>query len=310
MKKKIMSILLAISMMLVLPCQGIKADSYDESDIPYLSLGADLTSSQKDKVLQLLGVDKNELDSYRVVEVTNKDEHEYLGNYLSDSVIGRKALSSVKIQKAEKGDGITVTTHNINYCTATMYCNALVTAGMEDADVVVAGPFELTGTAALVGTIKAYSSMTGEEVTKESIDAATNELVLTGELGDDIADELGGDEEEAREKAGELMALVKQKVVEEKLSSAPEIKEAVTEACTELEISVSDENKEKIAKLMGKISKLDLNVDKIKKQAKDLYDKLANMDVDTDGILEKIGGFFGNIFDRIAGFFKSLFGNE
>jgi len=190
-----------------------------------------------------------------------------------------------------------------------MYCNALVTAGIEDADVVVAGPFELTGTAALVGTIKAYAAMTGEEVSQESIDAATNELVLTGEISDALSEEFG-DDEEAKEKAGELMALVKQKVVEAGLSSPEEIQDAVAEACSELGITLSDENQEKVANLMGKISKLDLSIDKIKNQAKDLYNKISNLDVDTDKVVNKVGGFFQNLFDKIAKFFRSLFGEK
>ena len=37
-----------------------------------------------------------------------------------------------------------------------MYKNALVTAGIEDADIIVAGPKNISGTAALVGVFKAY----------------------------------------------------------------------------------------------------------------------------------------------------------
>ena len=48
-----------------------------------------------------------------------------------------------------------------------MYENALATAGIENADIKVAGPFNISGTAALVGAIKAYENMTGEEVNEE-----------------------------------------------------------------------------------------------------------------------------------------------
>ena len=37
-----------------------------------------------------------------------------------------------------------------------MYENALTTAGVTDATVTVAGPFNITGTAALVGAMNAY----------------------------------------------------------------------------------------------------------------------------------------------------------
>lgn len=275
-----------LSMACLLPGTSVSADTLDFNDTPYLALGADLTSVQKTKVLDLLGVKEEELDRYQVVEVTNQEEHKYLGDYLSDSVIGKKALSSVLVTQAKKDSGISVDTHNINYCTDIMYCNALVTAGIVDADVVVAGPFPLTGTAALVGTIKAYAEMTGTEVSQESMDAATNELVLTGEIGEELGETLG-DGEEGKESAGQLMALVKQKVVENNLTSKDDIIEAVNESCKELEITVPEASKEKIANVMGKISKLDLNLNTLTTQAKDLYNRLADLNIDTDGIWDK-----------------------
>ena len=302
MKKKIISMLLVVSMICMLPSMGVSADTLDFNDTPYLALGADLTPSQKNTVLDLLGVEQDKMEQYKVVTVTNQEEHEYLGDYLSDSVIGTKALSSVLVTQAQADSGISVETHNINYCTDVMYCNALVTAGIVDADVVVAGPFNLTGTAALVGTIKAYAEMTGTDVSKDSIDAATNELVLTGELGDELSGDLGGDDK-GKETAGELMALVKQKVVEGKLSKPAEIMSAVDDSCKELDIKLSDESKQKIVDVMSKISKLDLDMSTLKTQVKDLYNKLSKIEIDTDGIWNKVCSFFS----KVADFFQGLF---
>ena len=39
---------------------------------------------------------------------------------------------------------------------------------------------------------------------------------------------------------------------------------------------------------MQKINKLDLNVNDLKEQASKIYDKLSDMDIDTQGIFEKI----------------------
>ena len=40
------------------------------------------------------------------------------------------------VKPAESGHGINVSTYNINYCTTGMYKNALLTAGVEDADII------------------------------------------------------------------------------------------------------------------------------------------------------------------------------
>ena len=52
----------------------------------------------------------------------------------------------------------------------------MATAGVEDVNVVVAGPFNVSGTAALVGALKAYSEMTGETVDEKVVDAAVDEI--------------------------------------------------------------------------------------------------------------------------------------
>ncbi len=265
-------------------------------DKPYVALGADLKESERAKVLELLGVTEAELKDYDVVTITNEDEHKYLDSYLDAGVIGTRALSSGMVVGKEAGNGINVNTNNISYCTSGMYRNALITAGVEDADITVAGPFSISGTAALVGAIKAYETMTGEEVPEVNLDAANNELVITGEIVESVGDP---------EKVEQLMALVKQEVAEGAVSGSEDIKNLVKQAADELEIRLSDEDRDKITGLMDKIDGLDLNVDAIKEQAKDLYHKLENLDFNFDA--ESVGNFFTRIIDAIVGFFQDLF---
>ena len=152
------------------------------NDKPYLSLGADLTPDQRATVLGFMGIELTDLDKYDVVYVNNDEEHKYLDSYISKSEIGTRSLSSVLITEDKKGAGLSVSTHNINYCTVGMYKNALATAGIADAKIIVAGPFPISGTAALVGTLKAYEEMTGKKLDDKVTDAAMDELVTTGEL--------------------------------------------------------------------------------------------------------------------------------
>ena len=125
----------------------------------YLALGSDLNQTQLNTVLELMGLNAADMASYNVVYVTNAEEHEHLDKYIPSSVIGTKSLSSVLVRPAEKGHGVVVTTKNVNYCTTNMYRNALITAGVEDADIIVAAPTQISGTAALIGALKAYESV-------------------------------------------------------------------------------------------------------------------------------------------------------
>ena len=269
---------------------NVSADAVEEK--PYLSLGADLSASQKSKVLELLGVKENELDQYKVVKVTNKDEHKYLDDYLDSSVIGTHALSSVLIEKRDKGEGIDVTTKNITYCTAGMYENALTTAGVTDANVTVAGPFNITGTAALVGAMNAYEDMTGENISSESKDAATNELVVTSKLADQLNDS---------EKAEQFLALIKEKVLSDDAKTKEDINTIIDECSKDLDVNITDDQREQIAELMQKINKLDLNVNDLQEQASKIYDKLSEMDIDAQGIFAKIKTVLSSIFAALSG---------
>jgi len=290
----------AIFLMLVMlaccmvPGQKTFADSIEEK--PYLSLGADLNETEKNTVLELLGVDKTQLERFTLGEVTNEEEHEYLGEYMPANIIGKRALSSVLVTLEEEGRGIDVATNNITYCTGGMYRNALATAGIQDASVKVAGPFNITGTAALVGAMKAYEAMTGEIISEETKDAATNELVATGELAENIGD---------TQKAEELIALIKDKVVSRDLSSLTEIKNAIEEACKDLQISLSEEDRQLILDLMDKIKNLDIDIDQLKEQAKAVYEKLAEMGIDlkSESFWQSVKDFFDRLFDTIIGFF-------
>lgn len=109
-----------------------------KNDKPYLSLGADLTPDQRATVLGFMGIELTDLDKYDVVYVNNDEEHKYLDSYISKSEIGTRSLSSVLITEDTKGAGLSVSTHNINYCTVGMYKNALATAGIADAKIIVA----------------------------------------------------------------------------------------------------------------------------------------------------------------------------
>ena len=254
----------------------------DQIDAPYLALGADLNETEKSTVLSLLEINEADLSSYQVITVTNADD-KYLDSYLDSSVIGTRALSSVLIEKKDKGNGIKVTTSNITYCTTGMYQNALATAGVTDADVRVAGPFNISGTAALVGAMEAYSNMTGETLKAENADAATEELVTTSDLGEAIGD---------KEQAEELVGAVKEAVVSQDLTDPEEIEAVIDDAAKEMNIQLSDEDKQKIVSLMEKISSLDLDVDSL----------------DLNINQEQVKGFFDRIVSWCKNMWNSIFG--
>lgn len=270
-----------------------------KDDKPYLALGADLSDDQKNTVLSLMGIDPANLANYNVTYITNAQEHQYLDSYVDSSKIGSKSWSSVVIVKRKKGNGLNISTNNITYCTVGMYKNALTTAGITDADIIVAGPKPISGTAALVGIFEAYEAMTGEAVQDNVVDAALNELVVTGELEASIQ---GLTDQEVEE----FIAYIKSLIAEKGLTDEKSINEAIDEACDKYGVTLSDDERQKIVDLLLKITSLGIDLSGLVDYAASLYNSFKNGG-SSSGIMASIGNFFGNIFSAIGEFFKNLF---
>ncbi|MCC8141953.1 MAG: DUF1002 domain-containing protein [Lachnospiraceae bacterium] len=305
--KKVIALVLAATMVAGFSFTAFASESEDvvisESDKPYISLGADLTADQRDTVLSLFGLTEADLADYDVVTVTNAQEHEYLDAYIPSSTIGTKALSSVVVWEASKGDGINVTTKNISYCTSGMYSNALATAGVTDANVIVAGPTEISGTAALIGAIEAYSVMTDETISTDIIDGAINEIVTTGELEESTGntDEVEG-----------IIAYLKDELEDIPNMSDEELNEEIEDVADDFDVSLTEDEIAQIRELLRKLQDLDLDWDSISQQANDLFDRLESSgfdlsslglgDIDTGSLIQQVR----EVFNRFVDFFRNL----
>ena len=279
----------------------------------YLALGADLTSEQKAAVLATMGISEADLSDYEIVTTTNKEEHDSLDKYIEPALIGTKSLSSVLVKPAESGHGGVVTTNNINFCTTNMYRNALITAGVTDADIMVAAPSPISGTAALIGALKAYEEMSGEEVSSEAIDTSLNELVTTGQIVDAV-----GDDKEAEE----LISYIKTVVATNDLNTREEIEAAIRKGMKDQNATLSEDEIAQIVDLMMKVKALGIDYKVLAEQADDIYAKykddikagtfdINKVNIEDLGLTKVIGNAITNtaknIGNSIADFFKGLF---
>ena len=148
-------------------------------------IGADLTDEQIKTVYKTFGIERG---SVKELTVTNQDERQYLSGVISDAQIGTKAISCISIEVLAAGKGMTVNTSHITYCTSQMYISALATAGIMDAKISVAAPFDVSGTAALTGIYKAYEDITGTKLDETAKAVSSQELATTAELAQAIGD--------------------------------------------------------------------------------------------------------------------------
>lgn len=283
---KLLLVFLAISIVLIVPGKSVYADAYK-----VVTVGADLNESQKEDMLKYFKVKKEEVN---LLEVTKEEEDKYLNGIASKKEIGTKSISCSYVEPTNKG-GINVTTHNIYWVTENMIKNALITAGIENADVKAAAPFNVSGTAALTGILKGFeNSKGGKKIDENKKKAANEEMMVTGKLGDEI----GQDE------AASLINEIKKEVVKGKPETKKEIEKIVVNVVNNYNQNLSKEDIEKITALMDKINALDLDFNKIKSQ-------LNNVTKQLKGTLtsEEAKGFFAKFFEAIKNFFISILGD-
>lgn len=276
---------------------SVSGDEFDRnSGNSYISLGADLTDAERNIVLSHFGLDEEDLESYPVISVTNQEEHQYLGDYLDRGVIGGRALSSVMVTAREEGYGIHVTTQNISYCTVGMYQNALATAGLKNVDIRVAGPFSISGTAALVGAIKSYEGLTGQIMDSEQIDAANRELAVSSELGKVLDNPA---------QAEQLVSMIKDQVISNDYN-LEELGKIIDQTAAEMQISLTEGDKQKILDLMSQVKDLDLNIEDLKQQVSHIYEQLQSVGLSVEK--EQAKGFLNRLWEKLEHFVYSIVG--
>ncbi len=286
------SVLLLIFMQTV--CVSADASVVDPED-SYISLGADLTEAEKSIVLGIFGLEEADLGAYRLTSVTNQEEHQYLDDHLDRGIIGDRALSSVMVTSREEGYGIHVTTQNISYCTIGMYQNALSTAGVRDVDIVVAGPFSISGTAALIGAIKSYEGLTGETIDSGQIDAANRELAVASRLGQVLDDPA---------RAEQLISMVKNEVITNDHTQG-EVSAIIDQTASEMQVDLTQEDKQKILDLMDEVQDLDLDIDDLKQQVTAVYSRLQDVGLSVEK--EQAKGFLDRLWEKFENFIVALF---
>ena len=240
-----------------------------------VTLGANLTDSQKNSMYEYFGTSS---DKAEVIEVTNADERKYLEGVAPYEQIGIRTYSCSYVEPTTSG-GIQVKVSNLTYVTSSMISSTLLTSGVKNCNVVAASPIEVSGTGALTGIMMAYEKATGTTLNDDQKAAATDELVTTGDLANDIG----------QDKAENVMNDVKKDVIEGGLTDADDIQNAVENAAKDNNVTLTQEQIDKISDLMKNISQYDYDV-------KALKNTLNNID-------GKSEGFFSNLWSSIKGIF-------
>ena len=290
--KKIFSLLLALLLV-----AGMAVPAYADVNQSRAVIGADLSDEQVEAVYGMFGIRRGEAIE---LKMTNAEERTYLEGYVDNSLIGTRSISCVYVELLPAGSGMSVTTSNINWCTGEMYISALATAGITDASIIVAAPFEVSGTAALSGVYKAYEDMTGKKLDDLAKLVSTQELTITGEL----AAEIGSMDSTAIVNELKMMLDVTQTM------SDDEIRAEIREIASRYNVNLTNTQVEQLLTLCRSLEGLDAeslkarvqDVQNTLQKVSDAKTKVVGFVQGVKKVVESVSGFFDKIKDIMARF--------
>ena len=225
-----------------------------------VTLGADLTQDQKDTMMRYFKTDASQV---QILTITNQDEREQLGDYIPLEQIGTRTLSCAYVRPTQSG-GIKVRTANLNYVTGNMIANALSTAGVTNCEAVAACPYEVSGTGALTGVIMAYESASGKQLDTTKKDLATQEVVVTGNLSQQVGND----------NATNIINQAKLQIIGENVQNADEIYNIVNNIAIANNVTLSQEEMDTIVSLLQQIAQQSYDIEQMKETLEDIQQNL------------------------------------
>jgi len=291
-KKKVSSLLVAMTII----ASSIVPSFADGTRV--VTIGVNNTTEQRQKIFSYFGVKENEV---QVLEVNNKEEREYLGGVATEAQLGTKTYSCSYVEPTNSG-GINVKTANITWVTSSMVASTLSTAGMTNANAVIAAVFPVSGTGALTGVMKAFEDASGKKLDEDKKELASEELITTGDLGDKIG----------QDKATGVVNDIKTEVIKNGTSDVTQIADIINNVTNNYNVTLTDAQIKQITDLMEKIASQKYDYNSMKQTLNNVSDvvqdnlKEAGEKVGNSGIMDSVGGLFSSIGD----WFSNLFGGS
>lgn len=293
-KKKILSLLLCG----VIVLGSVTPVFADGANV--VTLGTNLSDEQKQTVLDYFGVKSDEVV---ILEVNNQEERKYLEGVASEAQLGTRTYSCAYVQPTAKGNGLNVKTVNLTYVTSSMIASTLTTCGITDANVIAMTPLSggVSGTGALTGIMKAFEDATGEPLDEEKKEIASEELIITGDIGEDIG----------QDKATGIINDIKTEIIKNNTQDTVQIADTIVNVTNNYNVTLTPEQQSQLESLMGKVSEQDYDYKEMKDALNSVKDsvneKLSELG---ESIPEGFWASIGNWFSGIGDWFSGLFNDD
>ena len=292
-KKKISALLICGAIIL-----GNVNIAYADGD-NVVTLGTNLSAEQKQIVLDYFGVKENEVV---ILEVNNQEERKYLEGVATEAQLGTRTYSCAYVQPTSKGNGLNVKTVNLTYVTSSMIASTLTTCGITDANVIAMTPLSggVSGTGALTGIMKAFEDATGEPLDETKKEIASEELVITGDLGEDIG----------QDKATGVINDIKTEIIKNNTQDTIQIADTINNVTNNYNVNLTPEQQQQLESLMTKVAEQDYNYKEMKdalNSVKDVVNEKLNEigEKVPSNLIDSIKEWFTGIGDWFSGLFNN-----
>ena len=264
-----------------------------------VTLGTNLSAEQKQIVLDYFGVKENEVV---ILEVNNQEERKYLEGVATEAQLGTRTYSCAYVQPTSKGNGLNVKTVNLTYVTSSMIASTLTTCGITDANVIAMTPLSggVSGTGALTGIMKAFEDATGEPLDETKKEIASEELVITGDLGEDIG----------QDKATGVINDIKTEIIKNNTQDTIQIADTINNVTNNYNVNLTPEQQQQLESLMTKVAEQDYNYKEMKdalNSVKDVVNEKLNEigEKVPSNLIDSIKEWFTGIGDWFSGLFNN-----
>src|SRR5699024_3210224 len=322
--KKWLLILTSLLLTFSLSSKAFAASEWKESVTIY---GAGLENSpDKEKMTELLGTKDSDVIDY----VYGNDTEKYINYRYDDSIL----FSSIRIMEKNSG-GLTIdideTYGKITQISPQTYQNALITAGVTDADVTIAAPHDVTGESASTGIYKAYE-VQGESLNPEYTKNAQDELNTMSDITSENEGKDGYSASQLNKAITESKITIINQIIDGKDLTEDDVRQIVDEILKDngLQDVITDNQKNQIINIIIQIKNsgffnedsankiLDSSKDLLnqikdsgafkdaKEQAKNLGNDIKDFSQSEEGQgrIESIKSFFRSLFESIKNLFN------
>lgn len=246
------TILLSIIVLVLIPfATHARARQADQEPDRVITIGESNTPEQREQLLEIFNADEDD----RVITITVEQTADAMRGIFDLTGI-TSAYSSTALTCRDLGEGLEVTTRNIQQITPGLYAMALVTAGIGDAELIVAAPDGLAavrGQTALAGVFETWDIAPCESgnTSQARQRLALEQLTLTSEIGDVV---FGG-----VPAATELVLETQRQIVINNITSESEIDDIIAEQEAALGFTIPTDLRQELVDLMTRLATADID---------------------------------------------------